>query len=278
MNRIRQGLRFAYRQLRLECTSIRVIMGYLFGLAIMMYFLQSIIQYVADTGQPVNVLEAFILVEHQVESILFLVPGWLLVLADAPFVKGNTYYSLYRSRRSSWNIGMIGYLLLQGLCYTAVLITFSVMVTSMHGFIGPMWSNPIYELMLDNGNLATEYGLVFPCLNMMKQMNVYTALLLTAVCFYLYLIFIGLLFYGSSLCFHYGMVIPSAILILGYLTSGTKWFGAMMMKWAVPGNLIDNQGMDVENIGYMVLVIAVFIIITFPLEKRADLQTKEEKE
>lgn len=86
MNRIGQGLRFACAQLKLEFTSIRVIMGYLFGLAIVMYFLQSIMQYVTDTGQPVNVLEAFIVVEHQVRSILFLVPGWLLVVEGIMYI------------------------------------------------------------------------------------------------------------------------------------------------------------------------------------------------
>ncbi len=65
----------------------RVIMGFLLGIALFGYWLSLFFQYALDIGEPVNVLEAFIVVEHHHKSILFLVVGWLLMISDAPFVK-----------------------------------------------------------------------------------------------------------------------------------------------------------------------------------------------
>ena len=64
----------------------RVIMGFLLGIALFGYWLNLFLQYVLDIGEPVNILEAFIVVEHHHKSILFLVVGWLLIISDAPFI------------------------------------------------------------------------------------------------------------------------------------------------------------------------------------------------
>ena len=77
----------------------RVIMGFILGITLFGYWLNLFLQYALDTGEPVNVLEAFVVVEHHHKSILFLVVGWLLMISDAPFIKKNTYLLLCRSSR-----------------------------------------------------------------------------------------------------------------------------------------------------------------------------------
>lgn len=74
-------------------------MGFVLGIALFGYWLNNFMQYVWDTGEPINILEAFIVVEHYYKNILFLVLGWLLIISDAPFIKGNTYLTLCRSSR-----------------------------------------------------------------------------------------------------------------------------------------------------------------------------------
>ena len=82
---------------RQEQRNVRVIMGYLLGFAIVGYWMSGFLRYAADTGEPVNILEAFCVVEQHYVNMLFLVLGWLLVVADAPFMKGNIYLLLYLS-------------------------------------------------------------------------------------------------------------------------------------------------------------------------------------
>ena len=55
-----------------ERSSKRVIMGFVLGIALFGYWLNNFMQYVWDTGEPINILEAFIVVEHYNKNILFL--------------------------------------------------------------------------------------------------------------------------------------------------------------------------------------------------------------
>lgn len=146
----------------------RVIMGFLLGIALFGYWLSLFLQYALDIGEPVNVLEAFVVVEHHYKSILFLVVGWLLMISDAPFVKKNTYLSLYRSSRKKWNAAMLQYIMIQAFLYVAGIAAVSVSVSTLLGFWGNMWSSPVYHLAMDTGNhLGVKYNITFPWVNVM---------------------------------------------------------------------------------------------------------------
>ena len=119
-----------------EQRSGRVVMGYLLGFAVMGYWIACFLRYAADTGEPVNMLEAFCVVEQHYVNMLFLVLGWLLVVADAPFIKGNLYLLLYRCGRKRWNMGMLFYIFVQAFFYTGAMAAFSVIVSSPFGFAG----------------------------------------------------------------------------------------------------------------------------------------------
>lgn len=74
-----------------ERSSKRVIMGFVLGIALFGYWLNNFMQYVWDTGEPINILEAFIVVEHYYKNILFLVLGWLLIISDAPYQRKHLF-------------------------------------------------------------------------------------------------------------------------------------------------------------------------------------------
>ena len=127
-----------------ERSSKRVIMGFVLGIALFGYWLNNFMQYVWDTGEPINILEAFIVVEHYYKNILFLVLGWLLIISDAPFIKGNTYLTLCRSSRKRWNIAMLQYIMAQAFLYVTCIAAVSVIVSCSNGYVGNMWSSPTY--------------------------------------------------------------------------------------------------------------------------------------
>lgn len=99
MDRIKQVCSMTKTTFLEERHNKRVIMGFLLGIALFGYWLNLFLQYAREIGEPVNILEAFIVVEHHHKSILFLILGWLLIVSDAPFIKRNTYLMLYRSSR-----------------------------------------------------------------------------------------------------------------------------------------------------------------------------------
>ena len=111
MGRIKQVFYMTKTTFLEEWHNKRVIMGFLLGMALFGYWLNYFLQYALDIGEPVNILEAFIVVEHHHKSILFLIAPWLLIISDAPFIKRNTYLSLCRSSRKKWDVAMLQYII-----------------------------------------------------------------------------------------------------------------------------------------------------------------------
>ena len=178
----------------------RVIMGFILGIALFGYWLNLFLQYALDIGEPVNVLEAFVVVEHHHKSILFLVVGWLLIISDAPFIKKNTYLLLCRSSRKQWDAAMLQYIMIQAFLYVAGIVAVSVAVSTLLGFWGNMWSSPVYNLAMDtNNHLGVKYNISFPWVNIMQTMTVPQAFMITFVFLFLYLVLIGFLLYVCNL-------------------------------------------------------------------------------
>lgn len=266
---------------RQEQRSGRVMMGYLLGFAIMGYWMRGFLQYAADTGEPINILETFCVVEQHYVNMLFLVLGWLLVVADAPFMKGNIYLLLYRCGRKRWNMGMFFYILMQAFLYTAAMAAFTIMIGSFFGFAGNMWSSPAYSLALDVTNsIGTKYNITFPWLMMMRTMSVPEAFAVTFLFLYLYLAFMGALLYAAALLVSgiAGMVVVIGGHLVGYLRMMDGDAETSLLARAVPGYFIDGTLSYWQSAALFLGLIAVLMVLTSVFVKRVDFQSGKEIE
>ena len=265
-----------FRQAR---QSGRVVMGYLLGLAIMGYWMSGFFQYVADTGEPINILETFCVVEQHYVNLLFLLLGWLLVIADAPFVKGNTYLLLYRFGRRRWNAGMLFYILVQAFSYVAVMAIFTIMISSFYGFTGNMWSSPVYSLAKDVGNnIGVKYNISFPWLTMMQVMTVPQAFAVTVLFLYLYLALLGVLLYVAALLISgtAGIATVMAVHLIGYLQMMDGHAAFSLLARAVPGNFIDGTGACWRSAALFLVWIILLIILSDILVKKVEFHSGAE--
>lgn len=186
--------------LRQEMPSVRVIMGYLLGLTFLALGLNDFLRYVNEIKEPVNICEAFIVTANQGMAGRFWMLGYLLIIADAPFVKENTYITLYRSGRCVWNIGMLFYVITQAFLHTMCFAAVSVVASTPFGFFGQIWSSPVYMLATGTSSaIAGKYNLYFDGMAMMKHMTVLQAFGITFLYMFCYLVFIGALLYVCSL-------------------------------------------------------------------------------
>lgn len=259
----------------------RVFMGYLLGFAIMGYWMSGFLRYVADTGEPINILETFCVVEQHYVNMLFLVLGWLLVMADVPFMKGNIYLLLYRCGRNRWNTGMLFYTFIQAFCYTAAMAAFSIIVSSFCGFTGDMWSSPVYALALDVGNnIVVKYNITFPWIEMMRTMSVPQAFAVTFLLLYLYLVFLGVLLYTTALLFQKtaGIVVVMGVHLTGYLQMMDGHIATSLLARAVPGNFIDKTSGYWLSVALFLTLITVLIILSSVLVKEIEFHSGTEAE
>ena len=281
MGRIKQVFYMTKTTFLEEQHNKRVIMGFILGMALFGYWLNLFLQYALDIGEPVNILEAFIVVEHHHKSILFLIVGWLLIISDAPFIKRNTYLSLCRSSRKKWNVAMLQYIIIQAFLYVASIAIVSVAASFLCGFCGNMWSSPVYHLAMDNRNhLGVKYNISFPWVNVMQAMTVPQAFMITFVFLFLYLIVIGFLLYVCNLLLKeiYGILIVFGIQISGYLLQQEGVTYLSLMAKAIPGYAIDGNGGQWEVVLLFWAIILILVLISLWLIGWVDFKDAMEEE
>lgn len=280
MGRIKQVFYMTKTTFLEEWHNKRVIMGFLLGMALFGYWLNYFLQYALDIGEPVNILEAFIVVEHHHKSILFLIAPWLLIISDAPFIKRNTYLSLCRSSRKKWDVAMLQYIMIQALLYVVSIAVVSVAASSFCGFFGNMWSSPVYNLAMDNGNyLGVKYNISFSWANVMQAMTVPQAFMITFILLYLYLVLVGFLLYVCNLLLKgiYGILLVFGIQISGYLLQqeGVAYFS--LMAKALPGYAIDGNGGQWKVVVLFCAIILILALISLCLIGRVDFKDEGEE-
>ena len=281
MGRIKQVFYMTKTTFLEEQHNKRVIMGFILGMALFGYWLNLFLQYALDIGEPVNILEAFIVVEHHHKSILFLIVGWLLIISDAPFIKRNTYLSLCRSSRKKWNVAMLQYIIIQAFLYVASIAIVSVAASFLCGFWGNIWSSPVYNLAMDNRNhLGVKYNISFPWVNVMHAMTVPQAFMITFVFLFLYLIVIGFLLYVCNLLLKeiYGILIVFGIQISGYLLQQEGVTYLSLMAKAIPGYAIDGNGGQWEVVLLFWAIILILVLISLWLIGWVDFKDAMEEE
>lgn len=281
MGRIKQIYYLTKTTFQEERHNKRVIMGYLLGIALFGYWLNYFLQYALAIGEPVNILEAFIVAEHQHKSILFLAACWLLIISDAPFIKRNTYLLLCRSSRRKWNAAMLQYVMLQALVYVVSIAVVSAAVSSLCGFFGNMWSSPAYNLAMDAGNhLGVRYHIAFPWVNVMQTMTVPQAFMITFIFLFLYLVLIGFLLYVCNLLLKeiYGILLVFGIQISGYLLQQEGITYLSLMAKAVPGYAIDGNGGQWKVVVLFCVVILILALISLRLIGLVDFMDEVEEE
>lgn len=258
-----------------EMRKVRVIMGYILGLGIMAGELNAFLRYVAASGESVNLLETFIVAEHSGSTAKFLVLGYLLIVASAPFIKADTCFVLYRSGRKAWNAGAFFYILLQALLYVLFLSGICTVVSCPLGFAGKEWSNPVQMLAAeDSGMLAMQYGVAFGCGRMLQNMSVLQAFVLTYLYLFSYLVLLGVTFYLCNLvCRGFWGLLAVAVVHLG-----NYFLPVYPLQSPCPGYYVDGgYGHWLPLFRYLILI-WLFAVVSFWAVKRVDILSGAEGE
>lgn len=201
-------------------------------------------------------------------------------MSDAPFMKGNIYLLLYRCGRKRWNMGMFFYILMQAFLYTGAMAAFTIIISSFFGFVGNMWSSPVYSLAHDVTNsIGAKYNITFPWLAMMKAMSVPQAFAVTFLFLYLYLAFIGAFLYTAALLFSgiAGMMAVMGVHLTGYLQMMDGYTDISLLARAVPGNFVDGTSYW-QSAALFLEWIAVLMVLSSVFVKKIEFQQRDEVE
>ena len=257
--------------LQQEMRSGRVTMGYLLGLTFLTLGLNNFLRYVNEIKEPVNIFEVFIVTANQSMAGRLWMLGYLLIVADAPFVKANTYITLYRSGRHVWSMGMLFYVLIQAFLYTMCFATVSVVAGTPFGFCGRIWSSPVYMLATGTSSaIAGNYNLYFDGMAMMKHMMVPQAFGITFLYMFCYLAFIGVLLYVCSLvlCGFWGLAAVAVVHL------GGRFVSFLTKLPRCPVSYVDGAGSHWRYPCIFLALILIMSAVSLFAVRRVDIQTK----
>lgn len=133
-------------QLRAALMSKRVLIGYLIGV---MAALKAAYLYGGyASNHPIQIFEPWLMNFRSLADITIMLVGFILVVADAPFVDSRSLLTIYRTSRGNWYDGLCLYVLVQGIIYFALSLTASCIYTIPHGYIQNQWSVAMKQLVL----------------------------------------------------------------------------------------------------------------------------------
>lgn len=203
-------------EFRIQMKTKRVWLGYLVGMVLIINHSIGYVRYAASLGEPINVLEPFLVAANNPNTILFMILGWLLVISGVPFIDDISYYAVYRTNRKRWNNAVLLYICMQSVLYYIILIAATICIGLKNGYLANVWSYSIVKLA--SGIMANEYDASFPYQSFIKAESLYMAFFQTFLLSVLYAIWIGVLTYLFSLALRHrtGAVFGIVVHFLGY--------------------------------------------------------------
>lgn len=276
MNKIQTIIKLCLYEFRIEIHSKRVLLGYLVGIVIILKQAVGYMVYAKEIGMSVNVLEAFVISGNNYNTVMFLVLGWLLIISDAPFVNSNSTFLIYRTERKIWNYAMILYILIQGVCYYAVIAISSIFISISNGYFANIWSTAIIRLS-SNENTVNAMEVYFPYQSFMKQESIFEAFVITWTLCLLYGIILTMVLYVFNLFTNQivGTVIAFLFHFLGYELMKEGFMIVIkysLLARSVPVLLIGNDlGVTLQqSYGVSAVLVVVLILISNKIVRYVD--------
>lgn len=186
---------FCYK-FKAQFKSKRMWLGYMVGIVLIINHSVAYTQYAIEIGEPINVLEPFLIATNNPNSVVFLILGWLLAMSGTPFIDNISCYIIYRTSRKKWNFAIVLYICFQAIIYYIVLLVSTIVVGIRNGYWGNVWSYPIAKVTINAGG---KYNINFPYTELLEVKSVYASVTYTLVLAIGYAILMGLLIYVVSL-------------------------------------------------------------------------------
>ena len=199
-------------------SSGRVWLGYLVGIVLAAVSAYNYMGFA--NGRVYQITEPFLLGFTTSGNVTLYHIGFLIIIADAPFVNNRSTMVLYRTSRNQWFWGMSIYIIIHSILYYIVSFLTSCIFVIGRAYPENVWSRMMQQLIQAPSNLATgRWHLHPPGSALINVYQPYEALAHTMLLLILYSIIIAMLIFVFNTCFNKaaGSAIAGGIHIIGYI-------------------------------------------------------------
>lgn len=198
-----------------------------------MYVLDPISICSDNLGEPINLLEPFLVILGNGFCIPIVLIAFVVLMIDFPDISGNTTFLLLRSGRMKWYRSQILFITLASIIFILAIFIFSSLASMSNAFLANVWSNeaklmssPQYE------ELRIEYPLAVLDMSVINNYSIITAFIYAVVLMILHLIFTAQLQMVLSLRFNKIIGICGNLIVLGF--GLVLWAAENNLKWLFP--------------------------------------------
>lgn len=198
-----------------------------------MYVLEPIKKYSMDFGEPINVIEPFIIFLSNGFCMPIILMTFTVLMIDFPDISGNSTFLLIRTGRTKWYKSQIMFVAVSAVSFVLLLLIFSILLMADKAFSANIWSNA--ERLMNNSQyvqLRNQYPLSVLDLSVINNFNVITATIYAIILNILHLIFTAQFQMTLSLRFNKMIGLCGNLLVIGL--GLISWAGDNKFKWLLP--------------------------------------------
>ena len=199
-------------------THVHIWIGYLIGVVIT---LNGAYNYMCcSEGQNFQIFEPYILNLSSIQTVTFIMAGFLLIIYDALFIDNRSCFKGQGLERRQWFWGKCCYIIVHGICYYLVGLLSSCIFVRNQGYFQNNWSSIFLraEEALSDGIKHTDNMLSLggDIVNRFQPIEV-TFHTVTLLLLYSIIIAITILFFNTRFNRIIGTAIAAAIHMSGYI-------------------------------------------------------------
>lgn len=280
MHSARTVFRLVRRIFQSWATNPRIYVAFLMNALVASVISTRLLGFSQYGGEPINMLEPFIISGSEANIAVFLPLSFFLLLADAPFVTTRTTYEMIRVGREDWVKAQLVYIFASGIVFYLLTALVSGLLVASNAFIANIWSKPLYLLTQGNTTAIGLFQLGFEYPEFISRLSPIAAWLQVLTLSMLYGIVLGMILFVFNLHGHaLGWILAILVHVIGYIGIRSAFLFVIPSKlWLFAYSLptwLDGKGMfGVETfVSYIIFfaLIALLSALAIQYGKRATL-------
>lgn len=275
MHKARTILRMEGHIFRSWVTTPRVYVALVMNAFVVSVISARLLAFSRFVAEPVNILEPFIISGSEASWAVFLPLGFLLLLADAPFVTSRTPYELIRVGRAQWVKAQLVYIVMAGVVFYGLTALISGLLVAPNAFVGNLWSRPLYYLSRGDRTAIELFQIAFEYPQFIGGMRPLTAWFQVLSLSMLYGIVLGMILFVFNLRGHaLGWILATLVHVIGYAGIRSAFLFVIPPKlwlfaYSVPTWLDGEGAFGVEAFESYILFLGLIVLLSMLAMRQA---------
>jgi hypothetical protein len=259
-------------------------------LAVLVVFIYNgvaspLIQCSLEMDSPLNLFEPLLAITNS-GIILLLIPAvFITLIADFPKNDGNTLFVIKRTGRTNYLFGQILFVIFSLLSFLSFVFLISILQVYSYSFVGEQWSTAITQYTKEFPEKSGSIILQLLPAHLYNNLSLPDGLFLTFTYLFLYIFLLAMVLMLFSVIKkkRIGFITTGGIIGLGVAVSSTK--SSLMWIFPMPHSIVwlhFNEYYREEILPlwcsylYFILLILVFVVLSFVFLKKANFDGVDE--